>query len=327
MAGDDAVLHIKPSCRESIRTWGFRRRRCRRPHPADGRAGALKRSRWRGGGARSLAVVIALASFSALAERSVALESVTNVNLTSIATTQHPTVVERALKYVGVPYRWGGSTPAGFDCSGFVRYIYAKAGIVLPRTAAAQFQVGTPVRRADLRSGDVVFFDGQRHNGIYIGQGKLIHASTGSRRVKISRLDDPWFEKRWGGGRRVKPLRTRDRLVHARGYRPNMIERAARRRVERSEQQCPRDRESRATSPRRKREDRSGGTRTSRISGYGWQNPAIKAVLAQAAGVEFCPLRGERRQGSIGPRAPTQSTPHAPRLFRTRTNAFDRSTC
>lgn len=228
MAGDDVVFRIEAVLSRVDPHMGFRRLPGPRPHPAGGLARALERSPGRGRGAPTLAVVIVLASFSAIAESWAASQWVTDVNPTSIGitfrrqaapppipTTQHPRVVERALKYVGVPYRWGGSNPAGFDCSGFVRYIYAEAGIVLPRTATAQSRVGTPVRRADLRPGDVVFFDRKRHNGIYIGHGRLIHASSGSGRVKISRLDDLWFKKRWGGGRRVETVPRSGRLVRA----------------------------------------------------------------------------------------------------------------
>ena len=117
----------------------------------------------------------------------------------------HAAVMRHALKYVGVPYRWGGSTPAGFDCSGFVQYVYTRGGIALPRSVAAQYRVGAPVDRASLRPGDLVFFDRLRHNGIYIGDGKFVHASSGDGRVSISRLDGDWFRHRWAGGRRIPP--------------------------------------------------------------------------------------------------------------------------
>src|SRR5687768_15137866 len=115
----------------------------------------------------------------------------------------HAGVTQHALKYVGVPYRWGGSTPAGFDCSGFVQYVYVQRGVPLPRSVAAQYRVGAPVGRAGLRPGDLVFFDHLRHNGIYLGDGKFIHASSGDGRVSISRLDGDWFRHRWTGGRRI----------------------------------------------------------------------------------------------------------------------------
>jgi cell wall-associated NlpC family hydrolase len=116
--------------------------------------------------------------------------------------------IDRALKHVGAPYRWGGATPAGFDCSGFVRYVYARSGLPLPRTVAEQYQAGRPVRRDSLRPGDLVFFDRLRHNGIYIGRGQFVHASSGAGRVSVSRLDDDWFRQRWIGGRRIEPAAT-----------------------------------------------------------------------------------------------------------------------
>lgn len=115
----------------------------------------------------------------------------------------HALAIDTALTYVGAPYRWGGSTPAGFDCSGFVRHVYARSGIALPRTVAEQYRVGTPVHRGSLRPGDLVFFDRLRHNGIYIGRGEFVHASSGAGRVSVSRLDDDWFRHRWSGGRRM----------------------------------------------------------------------------------------------------------------------------
>lgn len=119
------------------------------------------------------------------------------------ATPRLPVVVQKALRHIGAPYRYGGSTPAGFDCSGFVRYVHEIAGIGLPRTVAEQYRVGDPVGRASLRPGDLVFFDGLRHNGIYIGQGRFVHASSGSARVDVSHLDDPWFRERFTGARRL----------------------------------------------------------------------------------------------------------------------------
>ncbi len=114
-------------------------------------------------------------------------------------------IVQTALKYVGVPYRWGGVTPAGFDCSGFVRYVYAKAGVSLPRTAAEQYKSGVPVTRENLQPGDLVFFDRLRHNGIYVGDRRFIHATRTGGHVIVSHLDEPWFKRRWIGGRRIHP--------------------------------------------------------------------------------------------------------------------------
>ncbi len=112
-------------------------------------------------------------------------------------------VVRIALQHLGVPYRWGGLTPAGFDCSGFVKYLHARVGISIPHNVAAQYRYGTPVSRDQLEPGDLVFFDRLRHNGIYIGHGQFIHASKTGDGVKISSLDELWYKSRWVGGRRL----------------------------------------------------------------------------------------------------------------------------
>jgi cell wall-associated NlpC family hydrolase len=115
-------------------------------------------------------------------------------------------IVEIAQKYVGAPYRWGGSSPSGFDCSGLVRYVYAQVGVELPHNAAKQYALGAPVSREELLPGDIVFFDRLRHNGIYIGDGRFIHARQTGRRVAIAGLDEAWYAERWVGARRIEPL-------------------------------------------------------------------------------------------------------------------------
>jgi cell wall-associated NlpC family hydrolase len=107
-----------------------------------------------------------------------------------------------ATRYLGVPYVWAGSSPAGFDCSGLVRYAFGQVGVAVPHNAAQQFRLGTPVDRDRLAPGDVVFFDRLRHNGIYLGDGRFVHA-TKPGGVKIARLDDEWFRSRWVGARRL----------------------------------------------------------------------------------------------------------------------------
>jgi cell wall-associated NlpC family hydrolase len=108
-----------------------------------------------------------------------------------------------ALKYRGVPYRWGGTEPSGFDCSGFVQHVYSQVGLKLPRSAAQQYEHGIPVSRDDLRPGDLVFFDRLRHNGIYIGQGRFIHAGQTGKHVSVAPLDEGWYRARWAGARRL----------------------------------------------------------------------------------------------------------------------------
>jgi cell wall-associated NlpC family hydrolase len=112
-------------------------------------------------------------------------------------------IVEIARKYVGAPYRWGGTSPSGFDCSGLVRYVYAQVGVSLPHNAAKQYQYGVPVSRDRLEPGDVVFFDRLRHSGIYIGGGRVIHARQSGKRVSIASLDDNWYAEHWVGARRL----------------------------------------------------------------------------------------------------------------------------
>jgi cell wall-associated NlpC family hydrolase len=112
------------------------------------------------------------------------------------------TVARIATAYLGAPYVWSGASPSGFDCSGLVSYVYSRVGITIPHNAAQQFRYGTPVPRDALAPGDLVFFDRLRHNGIYLGDGRFVHATTPGG-VKIARLDDDWFRQRWVGARRL----------------------------------------------------------------------------------------------------------------------------
>ena len=114
-------------------------------------------------------------------------------------------VVAIAKKYVGAPYRWGGSSPSGFDCSGFVRYVYGQAGVELPHNAAQQYRLGAPVARDQLEPGDLVFFDGLRHNGIYVGGGRFIHSRQTGKRVAVAGLDEAWYATHFAGARRLNP--------------------------------------------------------------------------------------------------------------------------
>jgi len=112
-------------------------------------------------------------------------------------------IVNTALKYVGAPYARGGASPAGFDCSGFVMFVYGRAGVRLPHGAEAQYHLGLSVAREQLQPGDVVFFDRLRHSGIYIGDRRFIHATKPGDAVKVSGLDEEWYRRRWVGARRL----------------------------------------------------------------------------------------------------------------------------
>lgn len=111
-------------------------------------------------------------------------------------------------KFLNVPYVWGGTTPNGFDCSGYTKYVFKQMGYSLKRTAAQQLDNGTPVTRSNLKIGDLVFFANTystaaaaSHVGIYIGNNEFIHAAAGG--VKITDMDNDYYASRYVGARRI----------------------------------------------------------------------------------------------------------------------------
>jgi hypothetical protein len=116
-------------------------------------------------------------------------------------------VAQDAETYVGAPYVWGGQDPRGFDCSGFTQYVFARHGIKVPRNSYEQFAVGINVPRTDLEPGDLVFFStyapGPSHLGIYIGNGKFVHALNNRTGVTMSKLDADYYRERFLGAKRV----------------------------------------------------------------------------------------------------------------------------
>ncbi len=117
-------------------------------------------------------------------------------------------VVAAAQGFLGAPYRWGGRSPQGFDCSGLIYTVFAMNGIVLPRDTWPQYSSTQIVPKETMTRGDLVFFTtyrpGPSHVGLYLGRGRFIHASS-RRGVTISRLDDPYYAARFLGARRVPP--------------------------------------------------------------------------------------------------------------------------
>jgi cell wall-associated NlpC family hydrolase len=116
---------------------------------------------------------------------------------------QYGGVAGIALQYLGTPYVWAGASPAGFDCSGFVQYVFGQVGVSLPHNAAAQYGYGAPVPREALQSGDLVFFNGLGHVGIYIGGGQFVHSPHSGDVVKISSIYDSWYASTWVGAKRL----------------------------------------------------------------------------------------------------------------------------
>lgn len=111
--------------------------------------------------------------------------------------------------FLGVPYRYGGSSMKGLDCSSFVKRIYAIFDVDLPRTAREQSRIGKWVLKEDLEEGDLVFFRTRRvndHVGIYIGNNEFVHLSAKNREAKVDRLSEPYFQKRFIRGVRIKEL-------------------------------------------------------------------------------------------------------------------------
>jgi len=107
------------------------------------------------------------------------------------------TAARIARQQVGVPYRYGGSSPDGFDCSGLVQYSYARAGIRVPRTTGQLWSSSRPVERNKLRTGDLLFFsiDGKMsHVGLYLGEQQFVHAPSSGRAVSIASLETPYYE-------------------------------------------------------------------------------------------------------------------------------------
>lgn len=115
-------------------------------------------------------------------------------------------LVASALEKEGTPYVWGGASESGYDCSGFLFSIFAEKGLELPRMADEQFAAGVPVEKDEILPGDMVFFEtympGPSHSGIYIGDGKFVHASSAAKGVTVTPLSKEYYTERFLGARR-----------------------------------------------------------------------------------------------------------------------------
>ena len=116
-------------------------------------------------------------------------------------------VVATALGFRGVPYRDGGSDPSGFDCSGFVQYVFARHGVLLPREVRDQYRAGREIDLDDVQAGDLLFFEtvsrGASHVGMALGDGRFVHAPSSLGHVRVERHTDSYWARRFVGARRL----------------------------------------------------------------------------------------------------------------------------
>lgn len=117
-----------------------------------------------------------------------------------------PGIIKTAKTYIGVPYKFGGTTRKGFDCSGYLQTVFSQNGYKIPRSADDQYDIGRTVSRSKLKAGDLVFFStyepGPSHCGIYLGNEQFIHTSS-SKGVRIDKLQDSYWQPRYLGAKRI----------------------------------------------------------------------------------------------------------------------------
>jgi LysM repeat protein len=127
-----------------------------------------------------------------------------------MADTSDSTLEKVAFNYLSIPYRFGGSSRRGIDCSAFVQQVFREMDVQLPRSAREQFRIGEKVERDQMQKGDLLFFRTYArfpsHVGIYLGDGKMIHASSRSHRVVVTSIDHPYYRKRFIGAKRISLL-------------------------------------------------------------------------------------------------------------------------
>lgn len=161
---------------------------------------------------KTLLTIVPCVMFSAMPATAMANDKVDSL-LEKITTIQNQTsstaegLLIKAKSLIGTPYRFGGTTPSGFDCSGFMQYVFKNAGVTLPRTSRDMATVGSKVSRDDLQVGDMVFFahSGSRisHVGMYVGEGKFIHSPSTGKTVEITSMNSKYWGGRFVTARRV----------------------------------------------------------------------------------------------------------------------------
>src|SRR5688572_3102622 len=118
-----------------------------------------------------------------------------------------PALISTALSFRGVPYRNGGSDPSGFDCSGFVQYVFGQLGTLLPREVHDQYRAGRAIDLDDVEAGDLLFFEtegrGASHVGMVVGGGEFVHAPSSRGVVRVERYDASYWASRFVGARRI----------------------------------------------------------------------------------------------------------------------------
>ena len=154
----------------------------------------------------TFALAVVVAGFAAAQASAIVDESSRGPN--AVTATAAPTRAERAVKAaleaVGTPYRWGGESPStGFDCSGLVRWAYGRVGVDLPHNSYALYGEGRRVPEPSMEPGDILFFEGLGHVGLYLGRGRMVHAPQSGRHVEVVRLSTTNYGARLIGARRV----------------------------------------------------------------------------------------------------------------------------
>jgi cell wall-associated NlpC family hydrolase len=150
------------------------------------------------------AVAVVVAGIAAGPAGAIVDESSRGPNAVAPTPSRGERAVTVALEVVGTPYRWGGESPStGFDCSGLVRWAYGRVGVDLPHNSYALYGEGRRVSESGMQAGDILFFEGLGHVGLYLGRGRMVHAPQSGRSVEVVRLASTNYGARLIGARRV----------------------------------------------------------------------------------------------------------------------------